>query len=73
MPPERLEITSHCLLRLVTTLMLEAADIPHGQPCASEELNHRTARQHSSREWLAILEPHYRRRFMPGDDRRPLA
>lgn len=68
MPSNELQLTSHCLLRLSTALMLEAVDIPHGLPTATAELNRRTGRNLSSREWLAILEPHYRRRFAPGED-----
>jgi hypothetical protein len=68
MSPDELQLTAHCLLRLTTALMLESVDVPHGLPTATEELNTRTGRQLSSREWLHLLEPHYRRRFAPGED-----
>jgi hypothetical protein len=68
MPPDELRLSAHCLLRLTTALILECGDVPHGQPCAADELNARTGRQLSSRQWLEILEPHYRRRFCPGED-----
>jgi hypothetical protein len=63
---DQLELTAHCLLRLTTALMLEAVGIPHGQPSAAAELNRRTDRTLTSNQWLAILEPHYRRRFSPA-------
>jgi hypothetical protein len=68
MPPNELQLTSHCLLRLSTALMLEVAGVPHGLPSATDELNRRTRRQLSSHEWLRLLEPHYRRRFAPGEE-----
>lgn len=68
MPSDELQLTSHCLLRLSTALMLEVANVPHGLPTATTELNRRTGRNLSSREWLNILEPYYRRRFAPGED-----
>ena len=67
MPSDELQISAHCLLRLTTALALESQLIPHGQPSATAELNERTGRQLSSSEWLAILEPYYRRRFCPGE------
>jgi hypothetical protein len=73
MSTSELRITAHCLLRLSTALMLEVADIPHGLPSATSELNRRTGRNHSSREWLDILEPRWRRLFCPGDDHTRLA
>lgn len=48
-------------------LMLETQGIPHCQPSAIDELNRATGRHLSAHEWLAILEPYYRSRFMPGD------
>jgi hypothetical protein len=62
-----LQLTAHCLLRLATALMLESTNVPHGQSRATDELNALTGRRLSSREWLALLEPHYRKRFCPGD------
>jgi hypothetical protein len=66
MPPDELHVTAHCLLRLTTALTLEAAGICHSQGSATAELNHRTCRQLTSAQWLAILEPHYRKRFRLG-------
>lgn len=65
--PEQLEITSHCLLRLCIALCLEREGLPHGGPCATRELNERTDRQYTAKQWLAILEPHYVKRFSPND------
>jgi hypothetical protein len=65
--PESVEITSHCLLRLTTALALEAAGLPHGFPLAAQELNERTSRNFSAREWLEVLEPAYLKRFSPND------
>jgi hypothetical protein len=70
--PDSLEISSHCLLRLTTSLMLEAQGVPHCQPLAVDELNSATGRRLGAREWLAILEPYYRQRFMPGEHSTPL-
>jgi hypothetical protein len=67
MPADQLQLTAHCLLRLTTALALEAAAIPHGQPSAAAELNERTGRRLSSAQWLAILEPYYRRRLCPAE------
>lgn len=67
MPPESLELTSHCLLRLCTTLALEAAGLAHGLPLATLELNERTGRNLSAKQWLQILEPAYVRIFSPND------
>jgi hypothetical protein len=65
-PPEQLELTAHCLLRLCLTLALEAGGVPHGQDSATAELNTATGRQLSARQWLTLLEPAYQQRFDPG-------
>lgn len=62
---DELQISSRCLLRFVTALALEAAGIDHGCQSAVSELNTLTGRQHTAREWLAVLEPVYNRRFSP--------
>lgn len=67
MPLDSLQLTSHCLLRLVTALMLEAEGIDHGHSCAASELNQRTGQHHSAAAWLVLLTPAYRQRFCPGD------
>ena len=64
--PEALHLTGHCLLRLCTSLALEAGGIDHGHPPAVEELNQRTGRRHGAATWLKILEPAYRQRFDPS-------
>jgi hypothetical protein len=71
MSHDRLELTAHCLLRLTVALALETQAVLHGEPSATTELNERTGRQLTSSQWLAILEPHYKRRFCPtGSGRR---
>lgn len=67
MPHDNLQLSSHCLLRLVTALMLEAEGIDHGCSSATNELNQRTGRCHSASAWLVLLTPAYRQRFCPGD------
>ena len=67
MPPESIEITSHCLLRLTTALALEAAGLPHGFPLAALELNQQSGRTLCAQQWLQILEPAYLQRFSPND------
>lgn len=67
MPHDQLELTAHCLLRLTIAVALEAQAIPHGEPSATAELNERTGRRLTSSQWLAILEPHYSRRFYPAE------
>lgn len=67
MQPESLELTSHCLLRLCTALAIEAADLPHGFPSATLELNQRSGRNLTAEQWLRILEPSYVRIFSPND------
>lgn len=66
LPPDRLELSAHCLLRLSVTLALEAAGVPHGQNSATAELNTATSRRLSARQWIALLEPAYQQRFDPG-------
>lgn len=66
LPPDRLELSAHCLLRLCLTLALEAAGVPHGQDSATAELNAATGRRLSARQWLALLEPAYQQRFDPA-------
>lgn len=73
MQPESLELTSHCLLRLCTALAIEVAGMPHGFPSAALELNERTSRDYSARQWLQILEPTYVQRFSPNDPTHRLA
>lgn len=73
LPPEQLEISGHCLLRLTTALALEAAGINHNHPSATDELNGRTGRQLSPTQWLAVLEPAYLRTFAPGESEARLA
>lgn len=70
---EELQLSSHCLLRLVTALALEAAGIDHGCDNAVCELNTLTGRWHTAQEWLAILEPVYNRRFAPTGGAAPTA
>ena len=70
---ESLELTSHCLLRLCTALAIEVAGLPHGFPPAALELNERTGRDYSARQWLQILEPTYVQRFSPNDPTHRLA
>jgi hypothetical protein len=72
MPHESLAITAHDLLRMVTALLFEVRGVPHKHDSVTAELNQLTGRHWTARDWLAILEPSYRRRFMPGDTR-PLA
>ncbi|MEB3256353.1 MAG: hypothetical protein VKJ05_08195 [Synechococcaceae cyanobacterium] len=64
-PPraEALEISAHCLLRLMTALLLESEGLVPLPPAASLLLNAQTAREHSAGEWIAILAPAYQRRF----------
>lgn len=69
MPRDTLVITAHDLLRMVTALLFEVRGMPHRHDSVTAELNQRTARQWSPQDWLLILEPSYRNRFMPGDDR----
>ena len=64
--PDRLELSTHCLLRLCVTLALEAAGVPHGQDSATAELNTATSRRLSARQWITLLEPAYQRHFDPG-------
>lgn len=65
-PADSIELTTHCLLRLVTALAIEAADIPHLQGSATEELNQRSGRQFTAEQWLAILDPAWVRQFEGG-------
>lgn len=67
MLPDQIEITSHCLLRYWVALALEAGGVRHGYPSATRELNAISGRTLTSRQWLAILEPHYLQRFSPSD------
>jgi len=60
---EALEISAHCLLRLMTALLLETEEIIPLHPAESAELNARTGRCYSARQWALILEPSYQRRF----------
>jgi hypothetical protein len=63
--PDSIEITSHCLLRYYVALSLEAARIDHYCQRADRELNLRTRRIYSAKQWLKILEPYYQKRFAP--------
>jgi len=69
MPPDEqpaaLVISAHCLLRLMTALLLENEGLVPFPPAASAELNARTGRQHTARQWARLLGPAYQRRFGP--------
>lgn len=66
--PETLELTGHCLLRLMTALLLEAGGIHTGAGLAAmAELNRNSGRDLTVQGWIAVLEPTYRQLFMPGD------
>lgn len=66
--PETLELTGHCLLRLMTALLLEAGGIHTGAGLAAmAELNRNSGRHLTVQGWIGVLEPHYRQLFMPGD------
>ena len=65
--PDAIEITSHCLLRYYVALSLEAARIDHCCDRADRELNLRTRRIYTAKQWLVILEPYYQKRFAPSD------
>lgn len=60
---EAVEISAHCLLRLMTALLLETEGIIPLHPAASAELNARTGRSYSAHQWVLTLEPAYQRRF----------
>lgn len=65
---DQLQLSGHCLLRLTTALLLEEGGIAIGHgPRAATELNARSGRAYSQRQWIAILEPAYRQRFLFGD------
>lgn len=66
-PPAHLTLSGHCLLRLMTALLLETQGMILIRPAASAELNRRTGRCHSADQWVTILAPAYRRRFNPGE------
>jgi hypothetical protein len=66
--PAQLSLSGHCLLRLMTALLLETQGMIPIHPAASAELNRRTGRCHSAAQWVAILAPAFRRRFCPGDE-----
>lgn len=65
-PRDSLIITTHCLLRLTTALMLESQGLDHALPTATGELNRLTGRSYPAGRWLEILEPYYQARFDPG-------
>lgn len=66
--PEAIELSGHCLLRLMTALLLEAGGIHTGAGLAAmAELNRNSGRDLTVQGWIAVLEPSYRQLFMPGD------
>lgn len=66
--PEAIELSGHCLLRLMTALLLEAGGIHTGAGLAAmAELNRNSGRDLTVQGWIAVLEPSYRQLFMPSD------
>jgi len=66
-PAAHLTLSSHCLLRLMTALLLETQGTYPITASAAGELNSRTGRCYSAAQWVQILAPAFRRRFCPGD------
>jgi hypothetical protein len=70
-PPDpdtaHITLTSHCLLRLMTALLLETQGAVPFPPSASAELNSRTGYSYTAAHWIDLLTPHFQRRFSPGE------
>ncbi len=63
----QITITAHCLLRLMTALLLETQGAVPFSPSASAELNSRSGRFYTAAQWIDLLSPQFQRRFSPGD------
>jgi hypothetical protein len=63
----QITLTAHCLLRLMTALLLETQGAVPFLPSATAELNTRTGRSYTAAQWIDLLMPYFRRRFAPGE------